>query len=220
MPGEFASATANTGAGNAAEEGSQKDNTLGSRRRGVEKSASRKQSAPLHPGQREGVVRDVEEAVREAASQLAAVRDGPSVRAEVDKSTEATPLKKPNVTSVTGQERSARIPTGILSQTGGPLPSDVTSGHLLGDLSTDSALVSGVSLARKGDIQIFEDRGNCNEKLLVSVPGPTPWVIKREGRLRLFNNPGDRRRRVTLVCAACRLPWRPVTESRFPALLS
>ena len=81
VPGESPSATASTGAGRAVEETSQKDNTPGSQGQGVEKSAPREKSAK----ERERAVRAAQEAVREAAAQLAAVRDGLSVRAEVKK---------------------------------------------------------------------------------------------------------------------------------------
>ena len=82
VPGESASATASAGAGSAVEESSQKDNNPGSHGQGVEKSASREKSAE----ERERAVKAAEEAVRDAAGQLAAVRNGPSVRAEADKS--------------------------------------------------------------------------------------------------------------------------------------
>lgn len=114
-----------------------------------------------------------EKAVREAAAQLAAVLDGPSVRAEVDKSREAKPPKKPKLMSITGKERSARIPAGIPSLTGGVLPSDATSDRFLGDSNTESAPVSRAGLSKTDSIQIIEDRGDSNEKLLASMPGPT-----------------------------------------------
>ena len=104
--------------------GSRKDNTPGSQGQGAWKSAPREESAK----ERERAVKAAEEAVREAAAQLAAVRDGPSVRAEVEKSTGATPPKKAKFTFVTGQERSARVPTGVPSQTGRPVTSLATSG--------------------------------------------------------------------------------------------
>ena len=170
VPGESTSATASAGAGRSAEENSQKDNTPGSQGQGVEKSASREKSAK----ERKSAVKAAEEAVRDAAAQLAVVRGGPPARSEADKSLGATPPKKAKLTFVTGQERSARVPTGVPSQTGGPATSDATSGQVLGGSSTDSALVSGASLARKDDIQVVTGRGEGTEKPLSSVPGPAP----------------------------------------------
>ena len=170
VPGESTSATASAGAGRPAEDNSQKDNTPGSQGQGVEKGASREKSAK----ERERAVKAAEEAVREAAAQLAAVRGGPPARAEADKSLGATPPKKAKLTFVTGQERSARVPAGVPSQTGGPATSDATSGQVLGGSSTDSALVGGASLARKDDIQVVTHRGDGTEKPLASVPGPAP----------------------------------------------
>ena len=170
VPGESASATASAGAGHAAEENSQKDNTPGSQGQGVEKSATREKSAK----ECERGVKVAEEAVREAAAQLAAVRGGPPARAEADKPMGAAAPKKAKLTFVTGQERSARVPTGVPSQTVGPSTSDATSGQLLGGSSTDSALLSGATLARKDDIQVVTHRGDGTEKPLASVPGPAP----------------------------------------------
>ena len=102
------------------------------------------------------------------------LRGGPPARAEADKSLGATPPKKAKLTFVTGQERSARVPAGVPSQTGGPATSDATSGQVLGGSSTDSALVGGASLARKDDIQVVTHRGDGTEKPLASVPGPAP----------------------------------------------
>ena len=123
VPGESASATASPRAGRAAEENSQKDNTPGSQGQGVEKSATRQKSSK----ERKRAVKAAEEAVREAAAQLAAVRGGPPARAEADKSRGATPTKKAKLTFITGQERSARVPTGVPSQTVVPATSDATS---------------------------------------------------------------------------------------------
>ena len=168
VPGESASATESAGAGRASEESSQKDKNRGSQGQGVAKSASREKSAK----ERERAVKAAEEAVREAAAQLAAVRDGPSVGAEAGKSTEAKPPKKPKLTFVNGQERSACVLTGVKSKNGCHITSDATFGQLPGSSRTDRALESGESLARKDDIQIVEDRGDGNEKLLASAPGP------------------------------------------------
>ena len=170
VPGKSASATASAGACRAAEEGSQKENTPGSQGKGVEKSASREKSDK----ERERAVNSAKEAVRETAAQLAAEREGPSVRADAEKSTEATPPKKPKLTFVMGQERSARVPAVVTNQTGGPITSDTTSSQFLGGSSTESALVSGASLARMDDIEIVEDLGDGNENLLAPVPGPAP----------------------------------------------
>ena len=170
VPGESTSATASVGAGRSAGENSQKDNTPGSQGQGVEKSASREKSAK----ERELAVKAAEEAVREATAQLAALRGGPPAKAEADKSLGATPPKKAKLTFVTGRERSARVPIGVPSQTGGPATSNATSGQLLGGSSSDSALVSGASLARKDDIQVVMHRGDGTEKPLASVPGPAP----------------------------------------------
>ena len=111
VPCESATAAVGAGAGRAAGENSQKDNTPGSQVQGVEKSTSREKSAK----ERRRAVRAAEDAVRESDAQLAAVHDGPSVRVEADKSMEATPPKKPKLTIVTGQEQSARVPTGVPS---------------------------------------------------------------------------------------------------------
>ena len=167
-PGESASATVSAGAGRAAEESLQEDNNPESQVEGVEKSALREKAAMEH----ERAVTGAEEAVREATAQLAAVRDGPSVRGEADKSAKAAPPKKPKLTFIMGQGRSARVSTGVPSQTGGPIASDATSGQFLGVSISESALVSGASLSRKDDIQIVEGRGDGNEKLLASVSGP------------------------------------------------
>ena len=139
VPGESASATASAGAGRAAEESSQKYKTSGSQGKGAAKSASREKSAK----DREIAVKAAEETVRNSAAQLAAVRNRASMRAKADKSMETTPLKKAELAFVPRKDRSARVPTGVQSQTGGPVTSDATSVQFLGGSSTDSALVSG-----------------------------------------------------------------------------
>ena len=217
-PGESASATASDGAGRAAEENSQKDKTPGSQGQGVAKSASvsRERSAK----ELEFSVKAAEEAVREAAPQLAAVCGGPPARAESDKSMGPTPPKKPKSTFVTGQERSARVPTGVPSQTGGPITSDATTGQLLGGSSTDARwrvlrVSLGRMISRTSKIEVMVMRRCCRPRRV-----RLRRVVKRQVQLRLSSNRRDRPRRVALVCAACRLPWRPVSESRFPAVLT